>query len=59
MSCGFCKKLRWHSYIQFNIQALYCHVHRSCTEAVVGNEILKSQAPSNNAQKYAKGKSHK
>ncbi len=32
----------------FKIQDLYCHMHN---KAVIGNEILKSQAPSNNAQK--------
>ncbi len=34
-----------------SIQDLYCHVRNNYMEAVVGNEILKSQAPSNNAQK--------
>ncbi len=35
----------------FKIQHLYCHVHNNYLEAVVGNEILKCQDPSDNAQK--------
>ncbi len=32
---------------RFKIQDLYCHVHNNYIEAIVGNEILKSQAPYN------------
>ncbi len=39
---------------RFKIQELYCHVQNSYTEAVVGNEILKFQAPSSNAQNMYK-----
>ncbi len=39
------------SEARFKIQYLCCNVHNNYTEAVVGNEILKSQAPSNNAQR--------
>ncbi len=35
----------------FKIEDLYCRVHNSYIKAVVGDEILKSQAPPNNAQK--------
>ncbi len=34
------------------IQDFICHMHNNYMGAVVGNEILKSQAPSNNVQKY-------
>ncbi len=38
----------------FKIQDLYCHMHNIYMEAVVGNEILTSQAPSNYSQKIYK-----
>ncbi len=47
------------SQLDIKIQDLSCHVHNSYIEAVIGNEILKCQAPSNNAQKYAWRKPHK
>ncbi len=46
-------------YIQDSTFFLYYHVHNSYIEAVVGSEILKSQAPSSNAQKICLKKSHK
>ncbi len=33
---------------EIQIQILYCHVHNNYSEAVIGNEILNSQTPSNN-----------
>ncbi len=42
------------SYIMSKVwvsrQVLYCHMHNNYSEAFIGNEILNSQAPSNNAQ---------
>ncbi len=46
--------LKWRNITmptEVKIQDLHCHVHNNYIEAVVGNEILKCQAPSNNAQK--------
>lgn len=33
-------------------QVLYCHINKNHSEAVVGNEILRSQAPNNAHKKY-------
>ncbi len=41
-------------YTILKIRDLYCRVHNNHIEVVVGNEILKSQAPSNNAQNMYK-----
>ncbi len=49
---GFKLKLSFNFFI--------CHVHNNFDEAVIGNEILSSQAPSNNAQTICiKRKLHK
>ncbi len=47
------------SLIEIQDSTLICRVHNNYMEAVVGNEIIQSQAPSNNAQKYVERKSHK
>ncbi len=49
---GFCEMLI--NALISRFQDLYCHIHNSYMEAVVGNEILKFQAPSSNAQKMYK-----
>ncbi len=36
----------------FKFQDFICRVHKNYMEAVTDSEILKSQPPSNNAQKY-------
>lgn len=41
-------------YCKFRV--LYCHMHNIWGEAAIGNEILGSQAPSNNAQTVEKKK---
>ncbi len=40
--------------IFYKIQDLYCQMHNNYMEAVIGNEILKSQAPPTMLKKFIK-----